>query len=233
MIVGLITARGGSKGIPNKNIVDVGGKPLLQHSFETAVACKTLDRIFLSTDMPTAIELAGQFPRLEVPFVRPKKLCLDDSTQIEVVTHFLDHLKNTEGLRPDYLVLLQPTCPLRISAEIDSAVQLMKEQGIESLMGVTEVMHHPADYLYRDETSPNKFKWVMRSPEWHQRQEFPKIYFNTGALYICSCEYLLREQRFFDEKSYLFEMSEETIFDVDSSFDLRILRGYLTATQSF
>ena len=227
MVVGLITARSGSKGIANKNMVDVGGKPLLQYSMEAAVGCETLDRIFLSTDMHEAIELSKQFPRVEVPFVRPEKLCADNSTQIDVVTHLLDYLNDTEDLRPDYLVLLQPTCPLRISSEIDSAVRLMREQGIESLMGVTEAMHHPADYVYQDPTAPGEFRWVMRSPEWEQRQDFPKVYFNTGALYICTCDYLLRERQFFDERSYLFNMSEETIFDVDSLFDLRLLRGYL------
>jgi len=227
MVIGLITARGGSKGIPNKNMIDVGGRPLLQYSIEAAVACETLDRVFLSTDMPAAMELATQFPRLEVPFTRPAELCTDDATQIQVVQHLFDHLKEAEGCRPEYLVLLQPTCPLRDPAEIDAAVRLVKEQKLESLMGVTEAMHHPADYVYPDPDSPGEYKWVMRSPQWKQRQDFPKVYFNTGALYICSLEFLDRTQDFFDERSHLFEMSAETLFDVDSAFDLSLLRGYL------
>ncbi len=189
--------------------------------------CSGLDRIFLSTDIPSAIDLAKAFPRIEVPFVRPKELCGDNTTQIKVTEHFLDHLESSECIRPDYLVLLQPTCPLRVVEEIDAAIKLVKRDKIQSLIGVTTVMHHPADYWYRDPDIKNRICPVMRSPEWEQRQDFPHIYFNTGALYICSSDYLRSKQRFYDETSYLFEMSPETMFDVDTAFDLSVVRGFL------
>ena len=232
MVVGLITARGASKGIPNKNMVDLDGKPLLAYSFEVGSDCSELDRIFLSTDMPSAIDLAKGFPRIEVPFVRPKELCGDNTTQIKVTEHFLDHLESRECIRPDYLVLLQPTCPLRVAEEIDAAINLVKRDKIQSLIGVTTVMHHPGDYWYRDPDLKSRICPVMRSPKWEQRQDFPEIYFNTGALYICSYDYLRQNQKFYDKSSYLFEMAQETMFDIDSEFDLSVVRGFLKETCS-
>ncbi len=227
MVVGLITARDGSKGIPNKNMVDLGGKPLLAYSFEVAVDCVQLDRTFLSTDITAAVDLAGDYPEIEVPYIRPKELCTDEASQVAVVEHFLNYLQTEEQLCPNYLVLLQPTCPLRKAFEIDMAIELVKQNHIESLIGVTNVMHHPADYFYRDPVNKNCILPVMRSPEWQQRQDFPEVFFNTGALYICSAEYLRTKHRFFDESSFLYEMSPESMLDIDTEFDLQITRGFI------
>jgi CMP-N-acetylneuraminic acid synthetase len=232
MVVGIITARGGSKGLPGKNMLDLGGKPLIEHTFTTAQACACLDRIILSTDIPEAVALCrGRYPKIEVPFVRPKELCTDDTSQSDVVAHLLDYLENAERLVPQAVVLLQPTSPFRRVSEIDAAMRTFQGDRCDSLLGVTRVLHHPADYLYRRQPGDMRFQWVMRSPDWRRRQDFPEIYFNTGALYICSVRYFRMHRQFFDESSTLFPMSAESALDIDTGFDLELARGWLAAQE--
>ena len=228
MIIGVIPARGGSKGLPGKNMIDLGGRPLIEHTFATAQECGRLDRIFLSTDLAAAIALArAKYPRVEVPYVRPQELCSDQASLVDVVVHLLEHLKRTEGKTPQAIMLLQPTSPFRHVAEIDEAIRVFRSDRCESMLGVTRTMHHPADYVYRSAPDDPRFHWVMRAPEWQRRQDFPDVYFNSGALYLCTVKYLQVNRRFYDESSRLFLMSEESALDIDTPFDLALARGWL------
>lgn len=227
-IVGIITARGGSKGLPGKNMLDVGGRPLIEYTMRLAQACTGLERVFLSTDIPEAIALAREkYPRVEVPYVRPAQLCTDAAGQVEVVQHLLDHVERTEGLRPWAVLLLQPTSPFRRGDEVADALSTFKAENCESMIGVSRVIHHPADYLYRPDPRSAEFAWVMRSEAWSRRQDFPEVWFNTGALYICRAEYLQRHRRFYDSGSYVFRMAEESALDIDTPFDLSLARGWI------
>lgn len=209
-------------------MVDLGGCPLIEHTFRVAQECQGIDRVFLSTDIPEAIDLARKrYPKVEVPFVRPAELCTDATSQVDVVMHLLDHLRVIEKLRPDTLLLLQPTSPFRRASEVDQAIKEFRNSGCESMLGVAPVLHHPADYLYRSNETDAQFRWVMRAPEWRRRQDFPAVYFNTGALYICSVTFLLGRRGFFDERSRLFQMANESALDLDTPFDLAIARGWL------
>jgi CMP-N-acetylneuraminic acid synthetase len=227
MVIGIITARGGSKGLQGKNMVDLGGRPLIEHTFVTAQQCASLKRIFLSTDILEAITLArARFPRIEVPYVRPPALCTDRASLVDVVSHLLEHLKLKEDFEPEAIMLLQPTSPFRRVTEIEDAIRTFRECDCESMLGVTRALHHPADYIYRSSCADTQFTWVMRAPEWRCRQDFPDVYFNTGALYMCRTKYLLTNRRFYDEGSRLFQMAEESALDIDTPFDLRLARGW-------
>jgi CMP-N-acetylneuraminic acid synthetase len=226
MIVGVIPARGGSEGIPGKNMVDVGGRPLLDYSFALAERCASLDRVVLSTNMPDAIEWARtRYRRIETPFVRPESLSTSTSSSLDVVLHAVEHLERESDARVDTVVLLQPTCPFRRAAEIDAAVRRFVAEGLDSLIGVSRVWHHPSDYVQTPGAAGESFRYVLRNPEWKRRQDFPEIWFVTGALYIARVDYLRRTRGFCDERSALQVMSEETMIDIDSSFDLAIARG--------
>jgi CMP-N,N'-diacetyllegionaminic acid synthase len=231
MIVGVIPARRGSEGIPGKNMVDLGGRPLLDYTFSSAERCRKLDRIVLSTNMPDAIDWARRhYGRIEAPFVRPENLADASSSSVDVALHAIDFLEAQQPARIDTVVLLQPTCPFRHAEEIDAAITLFNEKNLSALIGVSRVWHHPSDYIRRRE--PGKadgFKYLFRSPPWVRRQDFPEVLFITGALYICKAEYLRNARRFCDEESYCYEMSEETMVDIDTPFDLAIARG-LVAT---
>lgn len=228
MVIGVITARGGSKGIPGKNMVDLGGRPLIDYTYSFAAQARTLGRLFLSTDVPAAIALArSHYPRIEVPYVRPAELCGDDASLVDVVLHLLDYLESSEGFVPSSLVLLQPTSPFRRLTELDQAVARVGRGGCESIVGVTRVIHHPADYLYRRRPDDRTFNWVMRDPAWRRRQDFPEILFNTGALYACTTSFLRNHRRFYDEASDLAVLSDESALDIDTAFDLQLARRWL------
>lgn len=228
MILGIIPARQGSIGVPGKNMIDLGGRPLLDYTLATAEQCTQLDRIILSTNMPEAIDfIRGRYSRIEIPFIRPDYLATSTASMVDVVLHCVDYLQKNEGVQVDVIVLLQPTCPFRLVSEVEQAITVFQEQKIDSLMGVSRVWHHPSDYVYRDGRDPQKFSFVLRDPSWVQRQDFPEVFFNTGALYICHSNYLRETRHFYDENSFLFQMSEETMIDIDSPFDLKIARGLL------
>jgi CMP-N-acetylneuraminic acid synthetase len=232
MVIGIITARAGSKGIPGKNMVPLGGSPLIEHTFRLAQGSAGIDRTFLTTDIPEAIALArDKYSKIEVPFVRPPELCADDTSQSAVVEHLLCHLQNTLGLEPKAIVLLQPTSPFRRVAEVDEAIQIFKNASVESMIGVASALHHPADYLYQERPGATPFRWVFRSATWQRRQDFPEVYFNTGALYMCRLDYFRRHQRFYDERSRLFIMANETSLDIDTPFDLALARGWLAQNE--
>lgn len=229
MVIGVITARGGSKRLPGKNMIDLGGEPLIAHTYRAAAASQCLERVFLSTDIPEAIELArSRYPRVETPFVRPTALCRDETSQVEVVDHLLAFVRANLGLQPKVIVLLQPTSPFRAHGEIDTAFESFGRNEAGALIRVTRVLHHPADYIYRTrEAGHGQLRWLMRDPAWRQGQDFPEVFFNTGALYICRVSYFERERRFFDERSDLFVMNEASMLDIDTPFDLALARGLL------
>jgi CMP-N,N'-diacetyllegionaminic acid synthase len=226
MIVGVIPARGGSEGIPGKNMIDLGGRPLLDYSFAVAEACRSLDRIVLSTNMPDAIDWARRhYARVETPFVRPEALSTASSSSLDVVLHAIDHLERESTQRVESVVLLQPTCPFRRAVEIDAAVARFKEEQLDSLIGVSRVWHHPSDYVQAPNGGKKGFRHVFRDPTWQRRQDFPEVWFITGALYVARVEYLRQTRGFCDELSSLHVMSEESMVDIDSPFDLAIARG--------
>ena len=231
MVIGIITARGGSKGIPNKNLAPLGSKRLIDFTFDLADRCENMSRVFLSTDCREIIELARtRYERIEVPFVRPSELATDKTGHVEVVNHLLAHLKTVEGIQPDAFVLLQPTSPFRNVSEVRNAIDLFQQKRLKSLLGVVPVMHHPADYIWRQPEHVEGFREVVERAPGTRRQDLPEVYFISGALFICDYKWYLENQRFYDRKSYLFKMSEETLLDIDTAFELKLARGYLSAS---
>ena len=190
-IVGLIPSRGGSKGIPRKNIKLLAGKPLLEYTFESAKASNLLSRVILSSDDPEIIRTAEKIG-LEVPFIRPENLAEDTTTSLEVVKHALEVLK-LNGDEYDAVCLLQPTTPFREPGLIDAAIKKFTQGNFDSLISVREV---PADF------NPH---WVFEEKDGHlkiatgeqeiisQRQELPKAYHRDGAIYITKTSVLINQ----------------------------------------
>ncbi|MCX6222372.1 MAG: acylneuraminate cytidylyltransferase family protein [Bacteroidia bacterium] len=218
MVVAIITARANSKGLPGKNMLNLGGLPLIQHTFEIASKSEVFDKIILSTDLESAIELSQKYSKIEVPFKRPEHLCGDNVSQVEVVNHVLDYLAKTE-FALTHFVLLQPTAPFRTINEMRQGVDLLKS-GSESVLGVTKVMHHPADYLIRDESG--LLNYLMPEFMSKPRQSFPPVYFNSGGFYGCSVKFFKEKQIFYDKYSALLIMNEKSVIDIDTEFDLKL-----------
>ena len=222
MIVAIVTARANSKGLPNKNMLDLGGKPLIQHTFDIAIESKVFDKIILSSDFDEAIELARTYSEIDVPFKRPDHLCGDNVSQLDVVNHVMAYLFEM-GFPVTHFVLLQPTAPFRTTMELHEGVELLRSGGYQSVLGVTPVMHHPADYLILDENQ--KISYLMPQYSSKPRQTFPTVYFNNGAFYGVELDFFKSKQVFYNEDSALLIMGEKSLIDIDTEFDLRLARG--------
>ena len=141
-MLAIITARGGSKGLPQKNIRPLAGKPLIAYTIEAALQARLLDRTVVSTDDHQIAEIARQFGA-EIPFLRPPELARDETIVYPVLTHALRWLDEHEGYRPDYVMLLQPTSPLRTAEDIDNSITIALEKNAEGVVSLCETKHHP------------------------------------------------------------------------------------------
>lgn len=217
--LGVIPARKGSKGIPNKNLVFLSGKPLLQYTIEAASNSRLLDRIILTSDSLEMIKLASTFPRVEAPFVRPSNLAEDNSSQVDVVLHLLGWLKTEHSMNFDNIVLLQPTSPFRTSEDIDSAIQGHKCG--RCLVGVSDVLQHPCEMI--SEEQPIRY---AVEPQKEGRQFFPMYKFINGAIYITPVSFLSKEGAFYPRHDFdLFNMDRKKGMDIDDAFQLRLAEG--------
>src|SRR5688572_6686860 len=140
-VLGIITARGGSKGIPGKNLKALAGKPLLAYTIETARRCTALDRVILSTE-DEAIAAAGRDLGCDVPFMRPLDLAHDETPHLPVIQHATRWMQERVNYQPDAVMILQPTSPLRSAEDITAAVLLLERSGADSVLSVNEVPVH-------------------------------------------------------------------------------------------
>jgi N-acylneuraminate cytidylyltransferase/CMP-N,N'-diacetyllegionaminic acid synthase len=180
-VLGVIPARGGSKGIPRKNLVNLNGKPIISYILTSALKADCLDRVIVSTEDKEIAQVSRKYGA-EVPFFRPSELASDDVSIIPVLKHVADYLENTERWNADIVVSLQPTSPLTSPDEIDSAVQKLIETGCDSVVGVCNAVDHPF-WTYKldgDRVLP----LISSNQHCLQRQELPEVYVFNGALYV-------------------------------------------------
>ncbi len=210
-ILALITARGGSKGIPGKNIKNLGGKPLISWTIEVAKSSKYLDRLILSSDSSEIIDVALSCG-CEVPFVRPSELATDQSSSIDVVLHAINSLDT----KYDYILLLQPTSPFRKSSDIDGIIEYVIDNNLELAISVSKVKKHPA-YLYK--ISGKKLIPYIDVTHQLRRQDMPSTYEHNGALYFSSTEYILKEKTYNNPLASPYEMVGKVNIDIDDVDD--------------
>lgn len=222
-ILGLIPARGGSKGIPSKNIIEIYGKPLIQYSIECAKGSKYLDRTIISTDDEKIKEVALKFGG-DVPFMRPKELALDTSKTIDAVVHAINWLKE-HGEEYDYLVLLQNTVPLRKSWHIDEAIEKLFESNEKSLVSVTEVDENPV--LMRTINEDGTVHNLLHMNSTMRRQDFPKFYRVDGAIYIQKLDEEFGLNTSLNDGRLAYKIEERYSVDIDTYLDIRKIEFYL------
>ncbi|WAC44799.1 acylneuraminate cytidylyltransferase family protein [Pseudomonas sp. SL4(2022)] len=221
-ILGLITARGGSKGIPRKNLVQVGDKPLIAWTIEAARNSELLDRLVLSTDDEEIAAVAHDFG-CEVPFMRPPELAADVSGSAEVV---LDCLKRLPGY--DYLVLLQPTSPLRAVEDIDGAIRTCLDGDAPACVSVCDVEESPF-WMYTLE--PNGSLKPILANRYARRQELPPVYVLNGAVYIADTHWFATNRGFLGDGTVAYVMPRSRSLDIDTPADLQAFRQRLDANE--
>jgi len=217
MILAVIPARGGSKGVPGKNLRPLAGKPLLQHTAEAALAAKHLDRIILTTDDP-AIAALGRSLGLYVPFLRPKDISGDAAPVARAVFHVLDHLAG-QGAVPDIVCLLQPTAPLRLAEDIDAALAPVMAGRADSCITVcaSESCHPYYQYRIEDDV-PRPF--CPEAQKFTRRQDFPPAYQRNGAVYACRTEVFRAAGTFYGQRLHAHVMPRDRSVNIDSEDDL-------------
>ena len=149
-VIGLITARGGSKGIPRKNVVNVAGKPLIAWTITAALGANVLDRVIVSTDDEEIADIAQKWGA-EVPFMRPSGLSNDNSPHVDVLIHAINWLQENEDYFPEYLMLLQPTSPLRTIVDIQKSFALAIDRKADCVISVQEALSHPYSMMQLSE----------------------------------------------------------------------------------
>lgn len=216
-IVGLITARGGSKGLPGKNIRPLGGKPLIAWTISAAQRADSLVRVVVSTDDTEIADVAREYGA-EVPFMRPAELAQDRSPHIDVVLHALDALASADGVVPDALVLLQPTSPFRTADDIDAAVQLARDKNAHAVVSVVETHDHPL--LTRKKNADGSLApFVPCDIAYPRRQDLPPAYALNGAIYLCGVETIRRLRTFEPPGTLAYEMPPERSLQIDTPWD--------------
>lgn len=224
-ILALITARGGSKRLPRKNILDFNGMPMIAWSIEAALQSAYLDQVVVSTDDEEIAEVARNYSA-RVPFMRPKDLSDDSAKSIDVALHAIESLKQC-GEEFDYLVILQPTSPLRQSHHIDDAIQLLQDQNADCVIGMTEV-EHPIEWVTSLPES-NSLDGFFSSDSFTLSQSggqaIVKHYIINGAIYICNIKRMMRENTLFlKSNSYAYLMDRDVSVDIDTKYDFELAK---------
>jgi CMP-N-acetylneuraminic acid synthetase len=224
-VLGIIPARGGSKGVPGKNIRMLAGQPLIAWTIMAAQQCTMLNRVIVSTDDEQIKSVAQDFGA-EVPFLRPPEYAQDTSLDMEVYLHAIHWLQNNENFIPDIVVWLRPTSPLRTHLDIDAAVTLLLEKDAPVVRAVCPVEHHPywMKRLENERLAPI-FQGISEY-DYPQRQLLPPVYRITGAIDITRTANTLQSDTLYGQDIYAYVMPSERSIDIDNELDF-VIAEYL------
>lgn len=221
-MLAIIPARGGSKGIPKKNIISLAGKPLIQHTIDAAKESSYIDNIFISTDSNEVLAIAKK-NYLDTRYRRPSLLADDYATTVDVVLDVLVWLKDVDNYTPDSILLLQPTSPLRSVGDIDKSIKQFIKGGKNCLVGVHEMVEHP----YECVTGIKEDNWAYLAKQGNlpsRRQDYNEAYYYiNGAIYLVDTDFFKKEQCFIKEKQTdFYVMPQERGVDIDGYSDLKM-----------
>lgn len=222
-VLAIIPARGGSKGVPRKNVRSVGGKPLIAWTVTSALAATTIDRIILSSDDAEIIETARQWG-CEIPFIRPPDLATDTASMLDVIHHAVDHC----GSGFEWVVLLQPTSPLRSPDDIDATVNACIQAHAPAAVTVTPSDKSPFWMYFRGDSG--LMKPILDDPRnlSYRRQDLPPAYALNGAVYVARRDWLKGRTSFLSPETICHVMPRDRSIDIDTEFDISMLEAYLS-----
>lgn len=218
----VIPARGGSKRLPRKNVLDLAGKPLISWTIEASLNSRYIDKTLVSSDDDEILSIAKSYSADTLK--RPSELANDTSSSFDAIKHAI----SSSTQRYDYVVLLQPTSPLRNEKNINAAIELLEQKKADAIISVCEMEHSPLwSNTLPDNGAMNNF---LREELINQRsQDLPKHYRLNGAIYICKTEELLKEGSFFiKENIFSYIMDTEHSVDIDSSSDFSFAQWMMT-----
>ena len=217
----IIPARGGSKRLPRKNILNLCGKPLISWSIEAGLKSKYIDKVVVSSDDTEILNISNE---LKVQVIkRPNELASDTSTSFDVLQHAIDNLESYE-----YILLLQPTSPLRNENHIDKAIEILEEKNADAVISVCEMNHNPLwSNTLDDSLSMEGF--IGDNLLNKRSQDLKKYYRLNGAIYLCKTDKLLKEKSFFLKKNiFAYVMNSNNSIDIDRKEDFELASLYLS-----
>lgn len=220
-VLAIIPARGGSKGLPGKNILGLKGIPLIAHTILAAKNSKVISRVVVSTEDSHIANISKSFGA-EVPCLRPKELAEDSSNVIEAIFHMLNYLKTKENYNPKYIVLLQGTSPLRNSNHIDEALEKMINGNFNGIISVCECEVNP--YWTNIFKGDQLEYFIEDGKNISRRQDLPKIYRYNGAIFAATKEFFLKEKSFEGKGVTGYVMDRESSVDIDTEFDFNLVK---------
>jgi CMP-N,N'-diacetyllegionaminic acid synthase len=218
-----ICARGGSKGVPNKNIRILKGKPLIAYTIEQALQCKIINRVVVSTDSENIAKIAKQYGA-EVPFLRPAELARDESPKLAVIQHAVRFFIEQVKYVPDYVVDLDPTAPLRKKDDIIKCIDLINDDPVCDSV-ITGYRSNKNPYFNMVECDSDGFSRLSHRLEHDvvRRQDAPVVYAMNASVYVWRTDILLKQQRVISGRVKLVEMPEDRSIDIDSEVDFKLV----------
>jgi len=216
-IIAIIPARGGSKGVPRKNLRLLCGKPLIYYTIREALKSKHISKTIVSTEDEEVVKTSNEYGAEVIK--RPIELAKDETPTIDVIFHVLQVVK-AQNFEPKIVVLLQPTSPLRNAQDIDNAIELFLENDCESVVSVCEIEHSP----YWSFKIENGYLTPIFGEEYlrKRRQDLPKVYIPNGAIYVSTPEVLCKYRSFYCQKTIPYIMPPERSVDIDNEIDFML-----------
>lgn len=216
----IIPARGGSKRLPRKNVLDLEGKPLIAYSIEAALESKYIDKVVVSSDDSEILGVSQKFGATIL--TRPDFLATDISSTFDAIEHTIEHYNNY-----DYIVLLQPTSPLRTTKHIDESIELLQSKDGDAVISVTQMEHSPLWSNTLDENG-SMIDFISDEIKNKRSQDLETYYRLNGAIYICQKDRLLSEKCFFlKDDIFAYKMDNENSIDIDEEIDFELAKLYM------
>lgn len=226
-MIALIPARGGSKGLPGKNIKKLNGKPLIGYAIEAALKVAGISRVIVNTDDEEIAEVAKRYGA-EVPYLRPSHLASDTANAIDVYLHFIEYLeKNSYDVNS--LVILQPTSPLRTETHIEEAIALFQQKKADSVISFTREQH-PV-FWHKNIDEEGRILPIFDKEYVANRQEIPVTHYPNGAIFIFDIAFL-KKKKYYSDKTYGYIMSHKSSVDIDTLEDFEYAEYLLNKTNA-
>ena len=219
-MLAIIPARGGSKGVPKKNIKLLGGKPLILWTIETALKSKYIDNLILSTDSSEIAEICSE-SGVNIPFMRPNELASDDSIATDTYIYTIDKLNDTSTNKYQDFVVLHPTSPLRLTDDIDNAIELFFNKKADSVISCAKALKPPLWAVSINESGilHNYFNFDESNMN---RQDLEKAYYPNGAVQVYRYSIIKEQRKYYTDKTYAYLMPQERSIDIDTEHDFKL-----------
>lgn len=228
-VLAVIPARAGSKGLAQKNLLNLNGHPLVAWSIMAGLESKYIDSVLVSTDSCEIQEIAQEYGA-EAPFLRPSKLAQDNSSSYKVVEHAIHFLRENQGREYDYIALLEPTSPLRTAEDIDEAILLLHQnKEATSVVGIGKCENQHPDFLVSKNNAGFISNYGKKKLAHRRRQELSKVYFLEGSIYLSRSESLEKEKSFYQKKTIGLEFPKWKNYEIDDIIDFMIIERLFDA----